>query len=153
MKLEPHVQSLQSALASLAEVGDEHSVRAAERLAGSLEAPLLLVLLDVLGEASSDISAQLPDGHVDVRMAGRDADLVYVGSQTAEPEPEVGDDALDARITLRLPTGLKAEVEAAAARAGLSTNAWLVRALSRSVTAPAPGTTRTSRRLSGYARS
>ena len=38
-----------------------------------------------------------------------------------------------ARITLRLPETLKASVEAAAAREGISVNAWLVQALARSI--------------------
>ena len=54
-----------------------------------------------------------------------------------------------ARITLRLPETLKASVEAAAAREGVSVNSWLVQALARAVDR------RPSRssRLTGYARS
>ena len=57
-----------------------------------------------------------------------------------------------ARITLRLPEGLKARAEAAAAREGASTNTWLVRAVSRALE---PRTTRirTGNRLQGYAQS
>jgi hypothetical protein len=60
------------------------------------------------------------------------------------------------RITLRLSGPLKARVDAEAAAAGLSVNAWLVRAITRALD-PAPG--RTSRvqrgpgtRFTGYAR-
>jgi hypothetical protein len=43
------------------------------------------------------------------------------------------EDAATARINLRLPEALKARVEDAAAGAGLSVNAWLVRALGAAV--------------------
>jgi hypothetical protein len=39
-----------------------------------------------------------------------------------------GDDAAMVRINLRLPSNLKAMIEDAAAAAGLSVNAWIVRA-------------------------
>jgi hypothetical protein len=53
-----------------------------------------------------------------------------------EPDPEPYDDASEtgmARVTLRLPESLKARVEAAADRSGVSTNTWLVRALTTAV--------------------
>jgi hypothetical protein len=39
-------------------------------------------------------------------------------------------------VNLRLPEGLKADVEQAAARDGLSVNAWLVRAASAALQEP-----------------
>ena len=60
------------------------------------------------------------------------------------------EDGLAARITLRLYESLKRELEAAAAREGMSLNAWLVRALSRSVASPAPRSR--GNRLTGYGR-
>ena len=64
----------------------------------------------------------------------------YVGAEPAEPAGVPDEqDGLAARITLRLYESLKRELEAAAAREGMSaSNAWLVRALSRSVASPAP---------------
>ena len=44
-----------------------------------------------------------------------------------------------ARINLRLPEQLKGRVEAAADRAGLSVNGWLVRAAAAAVDSAAPG--------------
>jgi len=43
------------------------------------------------------------------------------------------------RINLRLPDHLKASIEEAAGRAGLSVNAWLVRAAAGAVEAGDPG--------------
>jgi hypothetical protein len=56
-------------------------------------------------------------------------------------------------VTLRLPEALKASVEAAAAREGISTNAWIVRALSRSLDARAAIGRRSGNRLQGFASS
>ena len=44
------------------------------------------------------------------------------------PPPVDGEDAATARINFRLPDSLKSRIEDAAGRAGLSVNAWLVRA-------------------------
>jgi hypothetical protein len=54
------------------------------------------------------------------------------GSAPAAPPVDPGDDELS-RINLRLPTQLKGRVEQAAARDGLSINAWLVRAAAAAV--------------------
>ena len=111
-----------------------------------------LRLLDLLGEAALEISAQLPNGHVDVRLAGQEPSLVYVEDEpaptTAAPS---GEDAASARITLRLTESLKLNVELAANREGVSVNTWIVRALGRA--ASANTTRRVGRRLTGYAQS
>jgi hypothetical protein len=142
------VEKLERDLASVAAVGDDAVADAAERLIQALRGSAGLRLMEVLGEAALEISAQLTEGHVEVRLVGPDPQLVYVGAEPAEP-PAVAEDGLTARITLRLPEGLKRELEAAAAREGISLNTWLVRALQRS-TAPPPR--RPGRRLTGYAK-
>ena len=110
-------------------------------------------LLDALGEIAVELSAQLPEGHVEVRMTGQDPNLVFVeGAEAAAPPSAPADDEASARITLRLPEGLKAGVEAAANRDGVSVNAWIVRALAREVSAPTRGP-RVGSRLSGFAKS
>jgi predicted HicB family RNase H-like nuclease len=86
---------------------------------------------------------------VEVRLAGQEPALVYVEEEpeATAPPPEQG---MDARISLRLPEMLKAAAEAAAAREGLSVNAWIVRSLKRSLETP---TRRTGRRLTGFGES
>lgn len=142
------VAKLEQDLASVAALGDDAVAEAAERLIQAVRGSAGLRLLETLGEAALEISAQLPDGHVEVRLAGSDPELVYVGAEQPEP-PAVQDDGLSARITLRLPESLKRELEAAAAREGVSLNTWLVRALNRNT---APPVRRAGRRLSGYAK-
>jgi hypothetical protein len=149
MQLAPHVEALLSDLAEIAAVGDEATAEAARRLSVALRSAVGLRFLDALTEATLELSAQLPSGHVEVRLAGQDPALVYVEYET-EAGPAAGDEGLTARITLRLPEGLKAGIEAAASREGLSANAWIIRALTRSVSTPTrhrgPGS-----RLSGFA--
>jgi hypothetical protein len=127
VELTTHVDAIRSDLEVLAGP-DETSRAAAERISRGLESPLALRLLDVLGQAALELSDQLP-GHVDVRLAGREAQLVYVAEEA--PETATPDDGSGtARLTLRMPEAAKAAVEAAADAEGLSTNAWLVRAIS-----------------------
>jgi hypothetical protein len=52
------------------------------------------------------------------------------------PAPAPTGDGEQARITLRLPEQLKEAVERAAAAEGISTNAWLVRAIGIATTRP-----------------
>lgn len=153
MQLTHHIEALQSDLVELAELGDEATAEAGRRLTVALRSALGLRLLDALTEATLELSAQLPAGHVEVRMAGQEPQLVLV-----EEEPEAGgrgeDAALTARITLRLPESLKAGIETAASREGVSVNAWLVRTLARSVGAAASTPSRgPGSRLTGFARS
>jgi hypothetical protein len=151
MQLTSITEALETDLAAIASVGDENVAAAAERLAQALRASLGLRLLDLLGEAALEVSAQLPSGHVEVRLAGQEPSLVYVPEAPEEAPAQTADDVLTARITLRLPEALKGAVEIAASREGISVNAWLVRALARSVSS---GSTRgPGGRLSGYAKS
>lgn len=149
METAKFVDKLERDLASVAALGGEDVAEAAARLTQALRGSAGLRLMETLGEAALEISAQLPEGHVEVRLAGPDPELVYVGPAPAEPPAVQADDGLTARITLRLPDNLKRELEAAAAREGVSLNTWLVRALSRSA---APPPRRTGNRLTGYAR-
>ena len=149
MEMARFVQSLESDLAAVAAVGDEQTRAAAERVLQAIRGSAGLRLLDVLGEAALELNAQLPDGHVEVRLSGQDPALVYVGEVAAPPEP-AADDGLTSRITLRLPESLKASLEADAAREGISVNSLIVRALSRGAGGRVQ---RSGKRLRGYGQS
>ena len=136
------VEAVRADLESAAAVGGQTLVEAAGRLSAALDASMRLALLDALSEAAMELSRQLASGRIEVRLAGRDVELTYVADTPAPPAAE--DDA-SARITLRLPERLKADAEAAAARDGVSTNAWLVRAVTAAV-----GQRRVGNRLRGY---
>jgi len=152
MELAPHVDALVRDLESIAAVGDDATSQAAARLAVALKASAGLRLLDALSEAALELSNQVPGGHVEVRLAGQDPSLVFVEDEPARSS-QTADEELSVRITLRLPEGLKAAVEGAAARDGVSVNTWLVRALARAVSSWATRGSGPGNRLQGYARS
>jgi predicted HicB family RNase H-like nuclease len=151
MQLEGYVQALREDLARVAAVGDESTARAAELVALALESSLGRRLQEALSEAALELSGQLEQGTVEVRVAGGDPELVYVNHDPpsmAEPR----DEALSARITLRLPESLKSRLEAAAVAQGLSVNTWLVQALGRALE-PRSTAAGSRHRLTGYGRS
>lgn len=138
-------------LGVVAALGDESLAEQWRRLADAVEPALRLRVIDLLSEAALSLNAQLRAGHVEVRLAGREPELVFVEEPVVPEEPPAPGDELSARITLRLPDSLKAGIEAAADREGISTNAWIVRALSRAL--EPRGARRSSNRLQGFARS
>src|SRR5919204_558306 len=78
MQMASFVEALQSDLEEIAAVGDEATAAAAQRLAAALKASAGLRVLDALTEAALELNGQLPEGHVEVRLAGQDPSLVYV---------------------------------------------------------------------------
>jgi hypothetical protein len=149
MNLTIVLDGLQEDLQGLADLGDERSAQIARRLGDALGSNLRLKLLDLLSQAAVELSSKLPSGHVEVRLAGQEPELVFVdtpGSESAGAGEE-----LSARISLRLPESLKQAVEKAAAREGVSTNAWLVRSIARAAESRPPNVG--GKRLSGYAKS
>jgi predicted HicB family RNase H-like nuclease len=155
MELRPFIEGLQTDLDGIAAVGDDAVAEAARRLTAAVGASAGLRLLDALGEAALELTNQLPSGHVEVRVSGQDPTLVYVAEQAEEAAPPAsGDVELVARISLRLPEPLKAAVEAAAAREGVSVNTWLVRSITRLVSSGGGGGRRgPGNRLTGFGRS
>ena len=151
MEMAHHVNAIQEDLAAAAALaGDEAAVEAGRRLTQALGSSLHLRLLDVVSEAALALSSAVP-GRIEVRLAGRDPELVYVEEEEPEPaQAAAADDSFSARITLRLPEGLKAQIEVAAQLEGTSANTWIVRALQRGLE-PRTRSVRSGRRLSGYA--
>jgi predicted HicB family RNase H-like nuclease len=149
MQLSGYVQAIDEDLARVAAIGDEQTGRAAELLAGVLESSISRHMQEALAEAALEVSTQLDDGRVEVRVAGSDLELVYVAD--AAPSAEAPDEAFAARLTLRLPQSLKSRLEAAAAGAGVSVNTWLVQTIIRALEPRPSGGSR--HRLTGYGRS
>ena len=153
MQIDGTIQALREDLVRFAALGDENTSRAAELLSVAIEASLARRLQDVLAEAALELNAQLDAAHVEVRIAGRDPELVLVREDGSISEPV--DEAFSARITLRLPESLKQRVESAANREGASVNTWLVQALQRSVEPKSHRSISSGsrNRLTGYGRS
>jgi predicted HicB family RNase H-like nuclease len=153
MKLSQFVDALRSDLTAVAAVGDDATAEAAQKLAIALEGSVGLRLVDAFASAALELTAQLPSGRVEVRLAGRDPEFVFIEDEQAPAtegfEPE--EDGETARITLRLPVPLKDRIESAAAQEGVSVNAWLVRKLRQTLT---PVQTRVAgKRIQGFAKS
>ncbi|WP_454049838.1 histidine kinase [Cellulomonas sp. Marseille-Q8402] len=147
MDLTRYVDDLQHRLATAADAAGDDARQLAQRLTAPLDAAVRLVLLDALSAAAGEISADLAPGSVDVRLRGGDPEFVVDAPAVREapaapaaaaapaPAPVPGfpvadaDEGTTTRTTLRLPDSLKAQVEVAAARDGLSVNSWLVRAV------------------------
>ncbi len=154
MQTSEFIEALQADLRELAQIGGEELVQAARRLEGAVKQSATLRLIDAFTQVALDLSAQLPNGHVDVRLAGQDPELVYVEEAPAEDTAVAGEDGLAARITLRLPESLKTALEAAAEAEGVSLNAWLVRVLQRAVSGGGGGRAyRSGKRITGFAQS
>ena len=133
MQLDSHIQAIQQELAATAALGDEAAADAARRMGEAIAATLHLHLLDLLGEAALEISGQIEPGRVEVRLAGRDPELVVIADEAPDTSQLGFGEEASGRITLRLPESLKAGIEAAADREGISTNAWLVRTIARTL--------------------
>lgn len=149
MQLDSHVQAIQQELAAAAARGDEEAAEVARRMGEALASTLHLHLLDLLGEAALEIGGQLESGRVEVRLAGREPELVVVTDEAADSSQFGFGAEQSERITLRLPESLKSGVEAAAAREGVSTNAWLVKTIAR--TLDQRSAKRSRNRMQGYA--
>ncbi|MFC6021681.1 toxin-antitoxin system HicB family antitoxin [Plantactinospora solaniradicis] len=153
MDLRPYVEHLRNELAVAAEDADPDGRALAERLFTQLAAATRLTLLDALSDAADEITRELAPGSVYVRLRGREPTFVVapasppVDDADENPAPAAppapvpapgGDDGATSRINLRLPDHLKASIEEAAGQAGLSLNAWLVRAAAGAIGAADP---------------
>jgi hypothetical protein len=150
MNLTIVLEGLQQDLQQVAELGDERSQQIATRLGEVLSSNLRLKLLDLFSQAALELSNKLPSGHIEVRLAGQEPELVFVDTPGDSGGTLAGEE-LSARISLRLPESLKTAVERSAAGEGVSTNAWLVRAIARATESRPVHVT--GKRLSGYAQS
>lgn len=119
---------------------DEAVERATRVLLISLEPAMHRVAMRLAEQAATEVAAQLPDSTVDVVVTDGDPTLVVRSAGGAEPTYSVDD--LEARLTLRLPSILKDQIEQAAGDAGDSINSYVVKSLSRS-----SGRRRTGRKI------
>jgi len=153
MQTAQFIEALQADLRELAQLGGDELVQAAHRLEGAVKQSATLRLIDALTQVALEVSSQLPNGHLDVRLAGQDPELVYVEEEGEEPQAQAAEDGLAARVTLRLPDSLKVALEKAAEAEGVSLNTWLVRVLQRSLSSGGGRAIRSGKRITGYAQS
>jgi len=147
MDLSPYIESVRAGVVSASSLADEPTQHVAARLGTAIESSTRLALIRALSDAAGTISAELAPSSVEVRMVGSEPEFV-VSIQTADTEPtllmpeseQAGEDAAGAatsdvedepvaRISLRLPQSVKTRVDEIASAEGISTNAWLIRAV------------------------
>ena len=152
MDLTPFVDQLRRDLLTAADAGGDEARALAERLTAPLESSVRLALLSALSTGGrGDHRPARPRRrrraaprqrprlrrHRLRRAARRPGRR---GVRVAEPSPAADvDEGGTSRITLRLPEQLKARVDDAAARLGVSVNTWLVRAVANAMGPDAPG--------------
>jgi len=169
MDLTPYAVSLRRELAVAAEAGGEDARALADRLTAPLESAIRLTLLDALSAAADEITRELAPGSVEIRLHGGEPDFVVtpppaedaagdpagtsfraslirmgevmmgVRPPATSAPPDAGE-TTTARINFRPPEHLKARIEEAASREGLSVNAWLIRAVTAALEVGAAGT-------------
>ncbi len=151
MKMSLVVDGLRSDVVAVGELGDDTVAEVAERIADVLGRSVPGRILDVLSDAAAELTATLPDGRVDIRVAGDDVDLTYVEDGPGPAAAPTGEgDEQSARITLRLGEGLKSRIEDGAAADGVSVNTFIVRALERGTSNNRGRGARAGNRLRGY---
>ena len=181
MNLARYAEEIRNQLMTAAESGGDEARANAERLVPALEAAIRLALQDALAEAAEEITVELAPGSVELRLRGRDPEFV-VTPPPADPSVDDGggaegsgsgdkvawkeslrasirgEDEAPARINLRVPERLKADIERVADDEGLSVNSWLMRAAAAAVERsdrPVPRLQRTphgAQRYAGWAR-
>jgi predicted HicB family RNase H-like nuclease len=147
MKMSLVIEGLRSDATAVGELGDETVAEVAERIAAILARSASSRILDLLSDVASEVSAELPEGHLEIRLVGDDVQFAYVDERAPTPEPEA---ELSARITLRLSEQLKARVEESAGREGLSVNSFVLRTLERGTSMAKAPSGRGGSRLRGF---
>lgn len=149
MFLEPYVNNLRQEFLRSAEALGDDARRLAESLVAPLESSVRLSMLSVLSDAADEITDELMPGAVEIRLRGLNPMFVVTAPSAVEPllglaeeraddargeaghgadHPAAGYEGAAARVNFRPSAPLKARIEEAATREGLSVNAWLVRA-------------------------
>jgi len=163
MDLQPYVDAVRHELNLAAAAAGVDAQDLADRLSAPLESAIRLALLEALSAAAEEITGELAPRSVEVRLRGRDPEFI-VSAPIDEPaweDPADADKVFIAqyddaggtwRVTLRLPEGLRASVEAAARREGASLNSWLVRAAAAASQPASHPTRSTGHRITGWVR-
>jgi hypothetical protein len=170
MELSEYTEVLRREVAAVTQFAGEDVARAGQLIAGALDSSIRLTLLDVLAGAAAEITSRLDDTVIELRLSSANPTFAVIHAAPGAPSvpspppppapPGAGDEESGtSRVTLRLPDGIKARAEAAAAQEGISLNSWLVRAASQALDGPpASGRVQSGplglgRRITGYAKS
>ena len=136
MDIGRYVAQLRDDLTAAAAAGDEQTRRTAALLGAAVEPAARLAVMNALADLAAEITAELGDRTVEVRLDGRDVrvavDPEHVADAAPPPPPPRGpgvDTGDISRITLRLVEQIKGQAEQAAAAQGVSLNSWVAQAV------------------------
>jgi hypothetical protein len=153
LDLTPYVNTIREQLLVAAQAGGDEARELAERLTAPLDSAVRLTLLEALEQAAAEITREIAPGSVELRLRAGSPEFVVTeptGAEDADAHGygDLASAAMDAamswvsgapgeremaRLNLRLPEQLKTRIDATADRAGLSSNAWLVRVAATAV--------------------
>lgn len=161
MDLDPYVSLVTEQLVAAAALGDERTRQVAAALATSAAGAVRLAAMSAISATADEINAALLDTSgvgvtISVQLENDEPTIRVDTAPVAEPipttDPGVDGDA-SARISLRLPELLKADIDAAANRESISVNTWLVRAARTALNPARPATNgevRSGRHIRGW---
>ncbi len=144
MQIDPHLSRVHEQLVAAAALGDDRTREIADALSTAAAPALRLALLAAVFEIADEITAALLDHTGSPAVAVRiDDDEVVVDVRALAPVEDPAparhaDGEPSARISLRLSDALKADIDTAAERDGVSVNTWLVRAAGSALAPAAP---------------
>jgi uncharacterized protein (DUF1778 family) len=152
MQIDTHLSRVHEQLVAAAALGDDRTREIADALSTAAVPALRLALLAAVSELADEITAALLDHPgspaVTVRL---DHDELAVDVRSVAPSDDDASPARptdgepNARISLRLSDALKADIDTAAERDGVSVNTWLVRAAATALRPGAADTGQTAR--------
>ncbi len=139
MKMSNHADALREALVRSAGLGDERARRIAGDLADAAGPALQLQTLAIAADLAAEVNRLTDAVHVDVIVTESGADLRVTPLEAEapgpaappplEPSPPQAGGEETARVTLRIPEGLKRRIDGRARAAGVSLNSWILRAI------------------------
>lgn len=142
MELSQYTDTLRTDLMAAAALGDEHTRQTADALGKTAEASARLMLLTALSDFAAEVSNELDDRTVVVRLDGGQAHADVrrndsTSDHDGEPKEPVAEEypTMDdvsgevRRVTLRLVEQIKERAEDAANNSGVSLNSWLSQAV------------------------
>jgi len=132
VNIEASIIAFEETLAQQATLGGDAVEEAAGALLQAVRPAVERLALSMAEDAALEVAAQLPDATVRVVIEEGSPALMVERQETVETAAFKGED-LEARLTLRLPTGLKSAIEEAAGDAGDSVNSHVVEALGQAL--------------------
>jgi hypothetical protein len=115
MDLTEYVEALRHSLTTAAAAAGDQARETARLLSDTMEPAVRLTVTDALAAMAAEVTEALDGALVDIRLRGRDPEVVVVPAEHAPHEDAhhdaVADDGSTVRISLRLPEALKSRAD------------------------------------------